>query len=185
MRKLIAILRGVKPDEVTGIAEALIHAGITRIEVPLNSPEPLKSITAMACNLEGQGEFGAGTVLRRKDVMAVQQAGGTFVVSPNCDKRVIRATKAAGMGSYPGVFSPTECFTALKAGADALKVFPANLMGPEGVKAIRAVLPAETGVYAVGGAGPENFPDWIAAGIDGFGLGSALYKPGGRSNAID
>ena len=178
MRKLIAILRGVKPDEVTSIAEALILAGITKIEVPLNSPDPLKSIYKMAKNLEGQGDFGAGTVLKRKEVLAVHEAGATFVVSPNCDKRVIRATKAAGMNSYPGVFSPSECFAALKAGADALKIFPANLIGTEGVSAMRAVLPAEIEIYAVGGAGPENFADWVSAGADGFGLGSALYKPG-------
>lgn len=117
-------------------------------------------------------------MLSPDDVGRVKDAGGELVVSPNCDQRVIVATKAAGMASWPGVMTPTECFAALKAGADGLKIFPASLLGPEGIKAIRAVLPQGTLVYAVGGAGADNFAEWMAASADGFGIGSALFKPG-------
>jgi 2-dehydro-3-deoxyphosphogalactonate aldolase len=176
-RRLIAILRGLDPVRAVETASALIEAGIDRIEVPLNSPEPLKSIAAIAQALEGKGQFGAGTVLSVAHVQAVRHAGGSFVVSPNADPDVIRATKAAGMGSYPGVFTPSECFTALAAGADALKVFPASMMGTGGLRALRAVLPPETPVYAVGGVGPTGFADWFEAGATGFGLGASLFTP--------
>lgn len=177
-RKLIAILRGITPDDAVEVTSAILDAGITWIEVPLNSPHPMTSISRMAQKLHGRGAFGAGTVLTAADVREVADAGGRFVVSPNMDAAVIEATKAAGLGSYPGVFSPTECFAALAAGADALKIFPAEMMGPSGLKALKAVLPEEVDVFAVGGAGPGNFAEWIAAGASGFGLGSFLYKPG-------
>lgn len=177
-RNIIAILRGIQPDEAVDAVDALLNAGITSIEVPLNSPDPFDSIERMANAFGDQALIGAGTVLSVDDVNRVAQAGGKLIVSPNVDPRVIVATKTAGLQSWPGVMTPTECFLALKSGADGLKIFPGSLLGPDGLKAIRAVLPVGTQVYAVGGAGPENFADWFAASADGFGLGSALYKPG-------
>ena len=177
-RPLIAILRGVMPDEAVPICAALIDAGITKIEVPLNSPDPFDSIRRMVDAHGNDALIGAGTVLSTDDVGRVAQSGGKLIVSPNCDQRVIVATKNAGMESWPGVMTPTECFEALKWGANGLKIFPASLIGPEGIKAIRAVLPPGTQVYAVGGAGADNFAEWMTASADGFGIGSALYKPG-------
>lgn len=175
---LIAILRGVTPPEAPAIGAALIAAGITRIEVPLNSPDPLESIAALAACFGDTAQIGAGTVLTKVEVQAVAAAGGKLIVSPNGDAAVIRETKALGLESWPGVFTPTEALAALAAGADGLKLFPGTMAGPSGLAALRAVLPVGTLVYAVGGAGPDNFAQWIAASADGFGIGSALYKPG-------
>ncbi len=177
-RSLIAILRGLTPPEAVPMGRALVAAGITVIEVPLNSPDPFASIRAMVDDLGAGATIGAGTVLSVEDVGRVREAGGRIVVSPNCDIEVIRATVEAGMESWPGVMTPTESFAALKAGATGIKIFPGSLVGPDGLRAMRAVLPKDSRVYAVGGAGPDNFAAWIAAGADGFGIGSALYKPG-------
>jgi 2-dehydro-3-deoxyphosphogalactonate aldolase len=175
---LIAILRGVTPGEAPDIAQAILDAGITQIEVPLNSPDPLDSIARLARRFGDKALIGAGTVLSPEEVADVADAGGRLIVSPNYDPDVIAATRARDMQSWPGVFTPTEALAALKAGADGLKLFPGTMAGPAGLQAIRAVLPAGTRVYAVGGAGPDNFADWIRASADGFGLGSALYRPG-------
>ena len=183
-RKIVAILRGITPIEAADAANALVNAGITTIEVPLNSPAPFDSIKNMVETVGDRAIIGAGTVLSVEDVNRVKQAGGSLVVSPNMDPRVIHATKTEGMQSWPGVMTPTECFTALKNGADGLKIFPGNLLGPSGLKAIRAVMPEGTQLYAVGGAGPENFAEWVKASADGFGIGSALYSPGMSTQEI-
>lgn len=177
-RHLIAILRGITPGETIAACEALIDAGITMIEVPLNSPDALISI-AMASNALGdKATIGAGTVLSKKQVWAVSEAGGTFVVSPDTNKQVIEETIRLQMLSFPGVFTPTDAFRAIKAGATGLKFFPAEVLGPKGIKAMKAVLPPDIPLYAVGGANPDNFNEYFAAGCAGFGLGTYIYKPG-------
>lgn len=183
-RPLIAILRGITPPEAHDVCAALIDAGIDRIEVPMNSPDALDSIKIMADAFGDQALIGAGTVLSVEVAQAVAKAGGKLIVSPNCDIDVIKCTKDMDLQSWPGVYTPTECFAALKAGADGLKIFPAELMGPKGMKALRAVLPIGTQVFAVGGASADNFGEWMAASADGFGIGSALYKPGRAAQQV-
>jgi 2-dehydro-3-deoxyphosphogalactonate aldolase len=175
---LVAILRGLRPDEAEDIGAALYGAGFRLIEVPLNSPEPFESIARLARSLPADAVLGAGTVLDTDSVAKVRDAGGSLVVMPHADLEVIRAAKAAGMLCVPGVATPTEAFAARKAGADALKLFPAELVTPAIVRAMRAVLPAELRLLPVGGITPHNMADYRAAGVAGFGLGSALYKPG-------
>ncbi len=177
-RAIIAILRGVRPEEAEAIGAALIECGITVIEVPLNSPRPLDSIERLVRRFGASATIGAGTVLTPQEVRDVAAAGGRIVVSPNFDAGVVHETKARGLGSWPGVLTASECFAALKSGADGLKIFPCSVLGTSGLKAMRAVLPAATKIYAVGGAGPSNFAEWIAAGADGFGVGTALYQSG-------
>ena len=177
-RNIIAILRGITPDEAVPVAEALITAGVTTIEVPLNSPDPFDSIGRMVNALGDEALIGAGTVLSPEDVDRLADAGGRIVVSPDCNPAVIERTVALGLQSWPGVLTPTECFAAIRCGATGLKVFPSFLIGPEGLAAMKAVLPVAVPVYAVGGVGPSNFAEWRKAGAEGFGIGSALYKPG-------
>lgn len=178
MRGVIAILRGLEPENALATAQALIEAGITRIEVPLNSPEPLVSIGRMVEAFGEEAVLGAGTVLSPQDVEDVAGVGGRMIVSPDCNPQVIAATKAKGLLSYPGVMTPTEAFAAIRAGADGLKFFPAFKLGIDGLSAVKAVLPPQMETYAVGGVGPEDFANWRKAGITGFGIGSALFKPG-------
>lgn len=175
---LVAILRGIKPDEIVAVGEGLIAAGFTLIEIPLNSPDPVESIARLARVVGDRAMIGAGTVLREVDVAAVADAGGTLIISPNASPGVIAATAARGMVSLPGIATPTEAFAALDAGATALKLFPAEAASPTVLKAMRAILPKDLRILPVGGISPDNMAPWIAAGANGFGLGSALYKPG-------
>jgi len=175
---LVAILRGIQPDEVETIGDALVEAGFGIIEVPLNSPRPLDSIARLARRLDGQAMIGAGTVLRVEEVEAVRDAGGTIIIAPNTDVRVIAAAVERGLVAVPGFLTPSEALVALKAGALALKLFPAEAASPSMLGAIRTILPAHTRVLPVGGIKPSTLGVWRAAGAAGFGLGSALYKPG-------
>lgn len=181
---LVAILRGLTPAEAPAIGDALADAGFTLIEVPLNSPDPCASIRLMADRLAGRALVGAGTVLTTDQVRQVAEAGGTLIVSPNTNPDVIRATVAAGLISMPGYFTPSEAFAALSAGATALKLFPADGTLPAMLRAQRAVLPRDVPVLAVGGITPDTMADWHAAGANGYGLGSNLYKPGKPSAAV-
>jgi len=175
---LIAILRGITPGEAVPVGLALAEAGFRIIEVPLNSPQPLRSIEVLARELGTRCLLGAGTVMSAAQVDAVAQAGGQLIVMPHGDAQVIRAAKACGLYCAPGIATPTEGFAALAAGADALKLFPAELLAPAVLKALRAVFPPEVLFVPVGGITPQNLAAYAAAGAGGFGLGSALYKPG-------
>lgn len=181
---LVAILRGVRPDDVEAIGDALVEAGFAMIEVPLNSPDPLTSIERLARRFGDEVLIGAGTVLDTGQVRSVREMGGRLIVSPNCDTDVVAASAAAGLVSLPGYFSPSEGFAALKAGATGLKLFPAEAASPAVLKAQRAVLPRDVPVLVVGGVAPETMAPWRAVGADGFGLGSALYRPGASAAEV-
>jgi 2-dehydro-3-deoxyphosphogalactonate aldolase len=175
---IVAIIRGVTPDEAVAVAEAIHAGGIRAVEVPLNSPDPLESIRRIAGALEGRMAVGAGTVLTPDRVDAVRDAGGTIIVSPNTDAAVIRRTVELGLDPAPGFSTPTEAFVAVEAGARRLKLFPAVSFGPAHVRQIKAVLPADVDVWAVGGVGPGVMAEWWAAGVRGFGLGGEVYRAG-------
>jgi 2-dehydro-3-deoxyphosphogalactonate aldolase len=177
---LVAIIRGVKPDEAEAIGEAIYEGGIRIIEVPLNSPDPLKSIERLAKSFGERMLVGAGTVLDPTDVGRIRDVGGRLIVSPDTNAEVIKATAAAGLVSSPGYFTPSEAFTAIRAGATALKLFPAEGASPAVLKAQRAVLPKDVPLLIVGGVLPDNMQPWLNAGANGFGLGGGLYKPGQR-----
>ena len=175
---VIAILRGVRPDEVVAHAQALFDVGICAVEVPLNSPDPLSSVAALAGALGGSCLCGAGTVLTVAEVEAVEAAGGRLIVSPNIDADVVSRAVALGLASLPGIATASEAFRALDAGARHLKLFPAATYGPGHTRQLRAVLPADVTLLAVGGVGPADMAAWWNSGVRGFGLGSELYGPG-------
>ena len=174
---LVAILRGLTPAEAPGIGQALTRAGFVLLEVPLNSPQPLESLAALAAQ-HPDLLIGAGTVMSAADVRNVHAAGGRLIISPHFDTEVVHEALRLGLACMPGVATPSEAFAALKAGAHALKLFPAEMIGPAVVKALRAVLPANVPLLPVGGVSPDNMAAWRKAGASGFGIGSALYKPG-------
>jgi 2-dehydro-3-deoxyphosphogalactonate aldolase len=181
---LVAILRGIRPDEAEAIGAALIGAGVRVIEVPLNSPEPMRSIAALARRFGAEALIGAGTVMTAEQVGQVAEAGGRLIVTPHAAPGVVRAAKAAAMVAVPGFFTPAEAFSLLDAGADALKLFPAEAGSPAMLRALRAVLPEATMLLPVGGVDASNIPGWRAAGAAGFGIGSAIYKPGDTADAV-
>jgi 2-dehydro-3-deoxyphosphogalactonate aldolase len=181
---LIAILRGIQPNEAEAVGAALVEAGIRLVEVPLNSPDPFNSIARLVKRFGETALIGAGTVLAAEAVTELAKIGASLVISPNTDVSVISAARAAGLVAIPGAATPSECFTAIKAGASALKLFPMEMIGLTGVKAMKAVLPAEIPLIAVGGVGAANVVSFRAAGCQGFGLGSSLYKPGMRPDAV-
>ena len=187
-KRLVAILRGITPDEVQPLVGGLMQSGFEAIEIPLNSPTPFESISrAVALSAEYGGAdrlIGAGTVLTADDVERVRDCGGNLIVSPNVDRQVISRAVALGMRVMPGVMTPTEALAAIDAGARDLKFFPASLLGPDGIKAIRAVLPDDVRIYAVGGVGAEDFAAYSAAGVYGFGLGSSLFRPGDGAEKV-
>jgi 2-dehydro-3-deoxyphosphogalactonate aldolase len=181
---LVAILRGVRPDEVEAIGDALLAEGIAVIEVPLNSPEPIESIGRLAARCGGRALVGAGTVLDPADCARIAAAGGGLVVTPHADPEVVRAAKAAGLLAVPGFLTPAEAFALLRAGADALKLFPAEAASPAVVRALLAVLPRGTAILPVGGMEAATLGAWRAAGAAGFGIGSAIYRPGDSAAAV-
>ena len=181
---LVAILRGLRPEEAEAVGEALTGAGLTVLEVPLNSPEPLETIRRLAARFSDRALVGAGTVTQAGEVAAVAAAGGRLIVTPHADPALVRAAKTAGLAAVPGFFTPAEAFSLLRAGADALKLFPAEAASPAVLRAHLAVLPRGTAVLPVGGIGVDNLGMWRAAGAAGFGIGSALYRPGDAPDVV-
>jgi len=181
---LVAILRGLRPDEALGVGEMLIRAGFKVLEVPLNSPDPFDSIQAMAHAFGDRAIVGAGTVLKVADVEHLAKVGGQICISPNANADVIRAAKAHGLISFPAFFTATEAFAAIDAGADALKLFPAELAGPKGLKALKAVLPKTMPVFPVGGVTADNMDTYLEVGAKGFGIGTAVFKPGDSAEVV-
>lgn len=175
---IVAILRGLEPEEALAVGRALVEGGIRILEVPMNSPQPLRSIAILVEAFGHQASIGAGTVLDPQTVDAVAGAGGAIVVSPNTDAAVIRRTRERGLVSLPGCLTPTEAFAALGAGAHACKLFPGELVTPAVAKAMAAVLPQKTRLLVVGGVSAETIKDWRGGGVQGFGIGSSLFKPG-------
>lgn len=183
-RSLVAILRGLKPDETAEAVTVLVEAGFEAIEIPLNSPDPFQSIRIAVDTAPQSCLIGAGTVLTTDDVDRLADVGGRLMVSPNVDVEVIRRAGSHSMVTMPGVLSPTEALSAVKAGASGLKFFPASVLGPSGIAAIKSVLPPQTEIGAVGGVSHREFADYRAVGVRTFGLGSSLYKPGMNSDDI-
>lgn len=181
---LIAILRGIRPEEAESIGDALEEAGVRIVEVPLNSPDPFQSIATLARTFGDRMLVGAGTLTSAAQVAQVADAGGKLIVTPHAELSVVRAAKDAGLFAVPGFFNPTEAFALLNAGADAIKLFPAEVLGPPMLKALRAVVPKDTMVVPVGGIGEQSIPHWIAAGANGFGAGSSIYMPGDDAKTV-
>ena len=176
-RELIAILRGLTFDRCIGVSRILIEEGFNKLEVPLNSPNPMKTISAMQNEFGRSAIIGAGTVTNVSEVSELSNLGCQMIVSTNTDTEVIKATKNEGMLSFPGAFTPSECFSAINSAADGLKIFPAFKLGVKGFKALKAVLPSNLNTYAVGGIDETHFKDWLDAGVTGFGIGSNLFHP--------
>lgn len=181
---LVAILRGLPPEDAKGIGLALFDAGFRLVEVPLNRPGALEAISHIAAIAPPDALVGAGTVLTPTDVDAVVKAGGRLIIAPNCDTQVIDRAVALGVPCVPGVGTASEAFTALRHGAQGLKLFPAEVWGPRGLKALKAVLPEATPLWPVGSVGADNLADWALAGATGFGIGGSLYRPGGSAAAV-
>ncbi len=183
-RNIIAILRGIESNEVLEISKVIANSGINHIEVALNSPDAFESIRLLRNKFSGDIKIGAGTVTKIGEVLALSRLGVDFIVSPNFDSGVVKATKEAMIISYPGVTTASECYSAINCGADGLKFFPASLLGIENFKALKAILPQDIPFYMVGGVGPENFSSWFSAGATGFGIGSGIYKAGDTSQSV-
>ena len=182
---LVAILRGVQPAEVESIGFVLERAGISIVEVPLNSPNPLESIATLSRCFGGRMLVGAGTVIKTSQVAEVAAAGGQLIVTPHADTAIVRVAKQAGLVAFPGFFNPTEAFALLDAGADAIKLFPAEVLGPPMLKAMLAVLPKGTIVIPVGGIDAQSIAPWMSAGALGLGVGSSIYKPGDDAVGVE
>lgn len=181
---VIAILRGIRPDEAESIGNALEEAGVTIVEVPLNSPDPLRSIETLVRVFGDRMLIGAGTLTDPAEVAEVAGAGGKLIVTPHADLSIVRAAKQAGLFAVPGFFNPTEAFALLKTGADAIKLFPAEVVGTSMLKALKAVLPKDALVIPVGGINTQSIAEWMAAGANGFGAGSSIYKPGDGAKTV-